>query len=112
MYETLLHADGEQAASYAQAAYVVRGLIDKSAEELDSVHISPLLDVIGARERVGESRVEAERGKFHRQGVALELPVYLEPQVREYLATRAEEKGIEIDQLVNELLKNDRTDQG
>lgn len=50
---------------------------------------------------------KAERGKFHRKGVALQLPIYLEPQVREYLAARAKAKGIELDELVNELLKHD-----
>jgi len=57
LYEALLHADGEQAMSYAQAAYVARSLIDQSAEELDSVRISSLLDVLGAEERVDELRV-------------------------------------------------------
>ena len=57
LYETLLHEECEQAVSYAQAADVVRGLIDASAEELDSVRISPLLEVIGEGERVDESRV-------------------------------------------------------
>ena len=42
LYEVLLHADGEQAVSYAQAAYVAASLINKSAEELDSVRIWPL----------------------------------------------------------------------
>ena len=50
---------------------------------------------------------DAERGKFYRKEAALELPIYLEPQVREYLAARAKARGIEIDQLVNELLKRD-----
>ncbi len=50
---------------------------------------------------------KAERGKFHRNDVALELPIYLEPQVHEYLAARAKAKGIEVDELVNELLKRD-----
>jgi hypothetical protein len=35
LYEVLLHADDEQAVSYAQAAYVAASLINKSAEELD-----------------------------------------------------------------------------
>jgi predicted HicB family RNase H-like nuclease len=49
----------------------------------------------------------AERGKFHRKDAVLELPIYLEPKVREYLTARAKAKGIEINQLVNELLKRD-----
>jgi hypothetical protein len=55
LYEALLHAEGEQAVSYAQAAYVARDLIDKSAEEL--VRISPLLDSLATDDRVDESRV-------------------------------------------------------
>ena len=39
LYEVLLHADGEQAVPYAQATYVAASLINKSAEELDSVRI-------------------------------------------------------------------------
>lgn len=48
----------------------------------------------------------ADRGKFHRKDAELQLPIYLDPQVREYFAARAKAKGIEIDQLVNELLKH------
>ena len=57
LYEVLLHEDGETAASYAQAAYVARRLIDESAEDLDSVRISPLLDALGSVNKVEESRV-------------------------------------------------------
>ena len=49
----------------------------------------------------------AERGKFHRKNAVLQLPVYLDPEVREYLAARAKAKGIEVDQLVDELLRRD-----
>jgi predicted HicB family RNase H-like nuclease len=49
----------------------------------------------------------AERGKFHRKDIALELPIYLDPEVREYLAARAKAKGIDVNQLVSELLKHD-----
>lgn len=37
----------------------------------------------------------------------LELPIYLDPQIRDYLAARAKDKGIEVNQLLNELLKRD-----
>jgi streptomycin 6-kinase len=57
LYEVLLHEDGETAASYAQAAYVARRLIDASAADLDSVRISPLLDALGPADKVDESRV-------------------------------------------------------
>lgn len=49
----------------------------------------------------------AERGKFHRKDAVLQLPIYLDPEVREYLAARAKAKGIDVNQLVNELLKHD-----
>ena len=49
----------------------------------------------------------AQRGKFYRKDATLELPIYLDPDVRDYLAARAKAKGIEVNQLVNELLKRD-----
>jgi hypothetical protein len=36
LYEVLLHAECEEAVSYAQATYVARDLIDRSAEHVDS----------------------------------------------------------------------------
>lgn len=57
VYEALLNAEGEAAVSYAQATYVARDLIDRSAEELDSVRISPLLDALAPINRVDEPRV-------------------------------------------------------
>ena len=47
------------------------------------------------------------RGKFAKPGTTLKLPVYLDPEVEEYLATRAAARGVDVDQLVNELLKKD-----
>ena len=47
------------------------------------------------------------RGKFYRPGGSIQLPVYLEPQVLAFLAEKAEKKGVDIDQIVNELLKRD-----
>jgi len=58
LYEVLLHAECDEAVSYAQATYVARGLVDRSAEEVDSVRIEPLLDALGPdSNRVDESRV-------------------------------------------------------
>ena len=57
LYEVLLHAECDEAVSYAQATYVARNLINKSAEELDSVRISPLLDALLPSGKVDESRV-------------------------------------------------------
>jgi hypothetical protein len=49
----------------------------------------------------------AERGKFFRKDAVLDLPVYLEAGVRDYLTARAKAKGVEVNELVNELLKRD-----
>jgi len=57
LYEVLLHGEGEAAVSYAQAASVARDLVDTSAEQVDSVRISPLLDMLGPSNRIQESRV-------------------------------------------------------
>jgi len=47
------------------------------------------------------------RGKFAKPGATLELPVYLDPDVQAYLVARAETRGVDLNQLVNELLKKD-----
>ena len=57
LYEVLLHVESNEAVSYAQAAYVARVLINKSAEELDSVRITPLIDALASPNKVDESRV-------------------------------------------------------
>lgn len=49
----------------------------------------------------------AQRGKFFRPAATLELPIYLDPKVRDYLTARAKAKGVEVNQLVNELLQHD-----
>jgi hypothetical protein len=50
---------------------------------------------------------KGERGKFYRPDAVFKLPVYLDQQVEEYLAKKAEARGIELSELVNELLKED-----
>lgn len=50
---------------------------------------------------------KGSRGKFFKAGAVLNLPVYLEAEVQAYLADRAKARGIEVAQLVNELLKKD-----
>ena len=57
LYEVLLHADCDEAVPYAQATYVARDLINKSAEEVDSTRITPLLDSLAPPNRVDELRV-------------------------------------------------------
>lgn len=50
---------------------------------------------------------KGSRGKFFKPGAQINLPVYLEAEVQAYLADRAKARGIEVAQLVNELLKKD-----
>lgn len=47
------------------------------------------------------------RGKFLRPGVELDLPVYLDAEVQAYLSARAKARGVEVGQLVNDLLRKD-----
>lgn len=47
------------------------------------------------------------RGKFYRPGAKLTLPVYLDHEVQTYLAQRASERGVELSELVNDLLRKD-----
>jgi hypothetical protein len=49
----------------------------------------------------------AERGKFFRPDADLRLPVYLDEDVAAYLRERASSKGVELNRLVNDLLKRD-----
>jgi len=50
---------------------------------------------------------QAERGKFYRKDAVLDLPVYLDADIRDRLTERAKAKGIDLGRLVNELLKRD-----
>lgn len=50
---------------------------------------------------------KAERGKFYRPGAKLQLPVYLDDEVRTYLQERAKSKGVEVNRLVNDMLKRE-----
>jgi predicted HicB family RNase H-like nuclease len=49
----------------------------------------------------------AERGRFCRKDAVLAPPVHLDPKVSAFLSTRAEGRGISLDELVNELLRKD-----
>ena len=48
---------------------------------------------------------KAEKGKFYNAETVSHFPVYLEPDVDEYLSKLAGEKEIDIQQLVNEWLR-------
>ena len=50
---------------------------------------------------------KGERGKFYRKNARLNLPVYLDEEVQNYLQERARSKGVEVAQLVNEMLRQD-----
>ena len=50
---------------------------------------------------------KGERGKFFRENAKLNLPIYLDAEIQSYLQERARSKGVEITQLVNELLRQD-----
>jgi len=49
----------------------------------------------------------AERGKFYRPNLRLIPPVRLEPEILDFLATKAIQRGTTVNQLVNQLLKKD-----
>ncbi|MGB3760257.1 MAG: hypothetical protein WBA07_28415 [Rivularia sp. (in: cyanobacteria)] len=49
---------------------------------------------------------QAEKGKFYQSDATFNFPVYLEPDVNEFLNKLAEEKGLDIQTLVNEWLRN------
>ncbi len=50
---------------------------------------------------------KGERGKFYKPNAVFRLPVYLDAKVESYLAAKADAKGVELSELVNELLKKD-----
>lgn len=49
----------------------------------------------------------AERGKFYRPNAEFQFPVYLEPDVSDFLTELAEKRKIAVQDLVNELLRAD-----
>ena len=50
---------------------------------------------------------EGERGKFFKPNAKMNLPVYLDADVLDYFAAKAQAKGIALNTMVNELLKKD-----
>lgn len=47
------------------------------------------------------------RGKFYRPDAVFRLPVYLDEKVQDYLAAKAAAKGVDLADLVNDMLKKD-----
>jgi hypothetical protein len=50
---------------------------------------------------------KGERGKFYNSNATMNLPVYLDAEVLDYFATRAKAKGVELNRMINDLLKKD-----
>ena len=50
---------------------------------------------------------EGERGKFYNPDARINLPVYLDANVLDYFAAKAKAKGVELNTMVNDLLKKD-----
>ena len=50
---------------------------------------------------------KGERGKFHRPNAEFNIPIYLDPDVDEFIRRLASKKGKDTEQLVNEWLRHD-----
>ena len=50
---------------------------------------------------------KGQRGKLYSKDAVFKLPVYLNEQVETYLAARAAAKGVDLSDLVNDLLQKD-----
>ncbi|MEO6696488.1 MAG: hypothetical protein ABIN45_00595 [Gammaproteobacteria bacterium] len=49
----------------------------------------------------------AARGKFYRPNLRLNLPIYLDVEVQDYLNVIAAKKGMPLSQIANDLLKRE-----
>ena len=50
---------------------------------------------------------KSERGKFYNANAQLNIPIYLDPDVLQYFSEKAKAKGVEVNTMVNDLLKKD-----
>jgi hypothetical protein len=48
---------------------------------------------------------QGERGRFYRPDAVFSFPVYLEPDVNDYLSQLADEQDVDVQDLVNEWLR-------
>lgn len=48
---------------------------------------------------------KGERGKFYRESVKLNLPIYLEPDIQKFVENIAKRKGMAVEAIVNKLIK-------
>ncbi len=49
----------------------------------------------------------AERGRFYRPNTQLTLPVYLDQDIENWISEKAKAKGVNLQSLVNDLLRQD-----
>lgn len=47
------------------------------------------------------------RGKFYKPETQLNLPMYLDADILDYLSVKAKAKGIQVNEMVNDLLRKD-----
>ena len=50
---------------------------------------------------------KAEKGKFYHPDAAFSFPVYLEPDVNEFMSKLADQKKLDVQDVVNDLLRAD-----
>lgn len=50
---------------------------------------------------------QAERGKFYRPDAKFNIPIYLDEDVLAYFSKQAEAKGVDLTEMINDLLKKD-----
>lgn len=48
---------------------------------------------------------KGERGKFYRKNVKLNIPIYLEPDIRKFVEAVASKKGMDVETIVNKMIK-------
>lgn len=51
---------------------------------------------------------DAERGKFYRPGVTLNIPIYLEADNMAFVEQIAAKRQVDVSRIVNDLIKGDR----
>jgi len=49
----------------------------------------------------------AKRGRFYRPNTQLKLPVYLDQDIENWISEKAKAKGVNLQSLVNDLLRQD-----
>lgn len=50
---------------------------------------------------------KAQRGKFYDKDATFNIPVYLDEEVLEYFSKQAEAKGVDLNDMLNALLRKD-----